>query len=66
MAFLSWGFWVHYKEVIANGLDLLSFILITPEVLSSSLKTSGWCPSRGRLLVQSPRFLWSSSGYQFL
>jgi len=29
----TWHFLDHYKEFIVNGLDLASFILVTPELL---------------------------------
>jgi hypothetical protein len=30
---MSWEFFTKYKDVFANGLDLLSFLLITPQLV---------------------------------
>jgi hypothetical protein len=33
MTLINWHFLHTYKDVIANGLDLLSFILVTPQIV---------------------------------
>jgi hypothetical protein len=53
---VSWQILERYREVIVNGLDLLSFVLVTPELLRYSQ------PALGRLAYWIGWLLFSAGG----